>query len=92
LPQTQNLSAKVHSVDEYVKQLESENRYQKDRNDDIQHTLVSERLGAKDKEWEHLQQTRALQERLRKAESLVKQIPPEVLEQIKKQKERGKSR
>jgi hypothetical protein len=92
IPQAQGLTAKVHSVDDYVKSLESENRYQKNRNDDIQHTLVSERSGAKDKEWEHLQQVRALQERLRKAEALAKLIPPEVLEQIKKQKERGKSR
>lgn len=92
LPQTQNLSAKVHSVDEYVKRLESENRYQKNRNDDIQHTLIAERSGAKDKEWEHLQQTCALQERLRKAEALVKQIPPDVIEQIKSKKERGKGR
>lgn len=92
IPQAQGLTAKVHSVDEYVKSLESENSYQKYRNDDIQHTLVSERSGAKDKEWEHLQQIRALQERLRKAEALTKQIPPEVLEQLKSKKERGKTR
>ncbi|MDR3295421.1 MAG: hypothetical protein LBT26_06295, partial [Clostridiales Family XIII bacterium] len=71
---------------------ESENRYQKNRNDDIQQTLVSERSGAKDKEWEHYRQIRALQERLRKNEALVGQIPPEVLEQIKSKKERGKTR
>jgi predicted nucleic acid-binding Zn-ribbon protein len=92
LPQAQNLSAKVHSVDEYVKRLEAENRYQKDRNDDIQEVLVRERSGAEDKEWEHYRQIRALRERLHKREALMKQIPPEVLEQITFKKERGKTR
>jgi hypothetical protein len=51
LPQAERFTAQIKTVDGYVKSLESENRYQKNRNDDIQQTLVAERSGAKDKEW-----------------------------------------
>jgi hypothetical protein len=81
LPQAERFTAQIKKVDGYIKSLESESGYQKRRNDDLQQTLHLVRSGKEEDEWKHYREMKALEERLRRQERLLKQIPPEIMAQ-----------
>ena len=89
LPQAERFTTQIKKVGGYIKSLESETGYQKQRNNDLQETLHALRSGNEETEWQHYKEMKILGERLRKQEMLLRQIPSEVMEQyVKTKKER----
>jgi hypothetical protein len=93
LPEAERFTAQVKKVDGYIKSLESETRYQRKRNADLQQTLHEEKEGKIDVKLKHNKELSALAAQIRKQERLLQQIPPEIMEQyIESKNDRGRSR
>ena len=84
LPEAEKFTAQLKTITGYVNQIKAETSYQKQRNDDIQQTLLSERSERKGEQFEHHVRVKNLEAKLKQQNKLLKQITPEVLEQIKK--------